>query len=55
MLTILNDYSNGYVAIPVIAACSKQGLFAELSLTDPVSFQELSGKLNANKGFYASR
>ncbi|MEK3686077.1 AprA-related methyltransferase [Paenibacillus sp. FSL R10-2736] len=51
MLTILNDYSNGYVAIPVIAACSKQGLFAELSLTDPVSFQELCGKLNANKGF----
>ncbi|WP_127530237.1 AprA-related methyltransferase [Paenibacillus kobensis] len=51
MLTILNDYSNGYVAVPVIAACSKQGLFSALSKAEPVSFHELAEKLGANQGF----
>lgn len=27
MLTILNNYMHGYIAIPVILACKKHGLF----------------------------
>ncbi|MBP2000176.1 polyketide synthase PksN [Paenibacillus shirakamiensis] len=50
MLTILNDYCNGYVAIPVILACKKQGLFNRLSPTTPTSFKDLAEQLHGNTG-----
>ncbi len=51
MLSILNILCHGYVAIPVIAALRKQGLFKILSLSHPVSLKFLVEALKANEGY----
>lgn len=50
MLTILNNYAHGYVTIPVIFACEKQGLFEILDRVNPVPFPTLVKELRANSG-----
>ncbi len=50
MLSILNRYSHGYVAIPVIHACKKQGLFQALQLSKRMPFADLVKQLHANSG-----
>ncbi len=50
MLTILNNYAHGYVTIPVIIACKKQGLFEILDTNNPVPFTTLVHRLQANSG-----
>jgi len=50
MLSVLNNYSHGYVTIPVILACKKHGLFKVLNLAKPLAFIDLVKKLRANSG-----
>ena len=50
MLTILNNYMHGYVAVPVILACKKHGLFRTLHFEKTVLFADLVQKLHANSG-----
>ena len=54
MLTILNNYSNGYVAIPVILACKKHGLFKILNTSKSYPFNDLVKELHANSGHLRS-
>jgi len=51
MLSLLNAYADGYVAIPVIHACKKQGLFEILQQKQGVEFPLLVNKLKANAGY----
>lgn len=50
MLSILNNFANGYIAIPVIHACRKGGLFDVLQQDQPRSFTNLVERLKANSG-----
>ncbi|MGD2088023.1 MAG: beta-ketoacyl synthase N-terminal-like domain-containing protein [Candidatus Aminicenantes bacterium] len=50
MLTILNNYSHGYVTIPVIHACKMHGLFKTLNLSKPLPFTDVVKELKANSG-----
>lgn len=50
MLEILNNYAHGYVAVPVIIACKKHGLFELLDNKKSVGFSVLVKELNANSG-----
>ncbi len=50
MLTLVNSYAHGYVAIPVILACKKQGLFRMFDAGTPVPFTALVTRLHANRG-----
>ncbi|MEJ2620931.1 MAG: polyketide synthase [Candidatus Thiodiazotropha sp.] len=49
MLEVLNSYCHGYVAIPVILACKRKGLY-ELLNREPVHFGDIVERLNANSG-----
>lgn len=49
MLTVINRYCHGYVAVPVIVACVKKGLFDRIN-ERPSSFQELADEFCANSG-----
>ncbi len=51
MLSKLNMYCHGYVAIPVIDACRKHGLFTILQPTKPTSFSTIVKKLKPNPGY----
>lgn len=50
MLDIMNRYSHGYVAIPVILACREKGLFTLLQTKNPLSLSQLVDELSANEG-----
>ena len=52
MLTILNNYSHGYVAIPIILACKEHGLFKILNFAKPLPFTKLVKELQANGGHF---
>ena len=49
MLELLNNFAHGYVAIPVILACYKQGML-DAHLVDPEEFDFLCEGLRANRG-----
>ncbi|MCU7925174.1 MAG: SDR family NAD(P)-dependent oxidoreductase [Candidatus Thiodiazotropha sp. (ex Dulcina madagascariensis)] len=49
MLTVINRYSHGYIAIPVIISCKQHGLFERLKEM-PASAETLRTELNANSG-----
>src|SRR4051794_634171 len=49
MLELLNRYAHGYLAVPVILALRRGGLFNRLNESCP-SFQELAEELRANAG-----
>ena len=51
MVTALNNYTRGYMAIPFILACRKHGLFEILSLEKSFSFTDLAKEMHANSGF----
>lgn len=51
MLSFLNAYADGYVAVPVIHACKKQGLFTALQENTGIQFADLVTQLNANAGY----
>lgn len=46
---MLNDYDPGYVAIPVIVSCKKQGLFKLLKAKKGLGLKTLSKELKANE------
>ncbi|PSL48183.1 acyl transferase domain-containing protein [Chitinophaga niastensis] len=50
MLTVLNNYAHGLVAIPVIDSCIKKGLFLILQEDAYISFAVLTKKSAANAG-----
>ncbi|MBV8275926.1 MAG: methyltransferase, partial [Verrucomicrobia bacterium] len=50
MLELLNNFAHGYVAVPVVLSCRKQGLFESLHLNDPEDLESLCGRLQANPG-----
>ncbi|MEJ2622359.1 MAG: class I SAM-dependent methyltransferase [Candidatus Thiodiazotropha sp.] len=49
MLTVINRFSHGYVAIPVIISCKQHGLFERLKNL-PASAETLRTSLSANSG-----
>jgi acyl transferase domain-containing protein len=49
MLDVLNRYAHGFVAVPVILACRKGGVFTALE-AGPCTGEELSEELGANLG-----
>ncbi|MCU7925179.1 MAG: SDR family NAD(P)-dependent oxidoreductase [Candidatus Thiodiazotropha sp. (ex Dulcina madagascariensis)] len=49
MLEVLNSYCHGYVAIPVILACKRKGLY-DLLNQEPVHFDDIVDRLSANSG-----
>lgn len=51
MLSLLNTYADGYVAVPVIHACKKQGLFEILQEKQWIEFPILVKELKANSGY----
>lgn len=51
MLRIINNFANGYVAIPVIATCRQHGVFELLSGNASVPCQTLVAKLGAHRGY----
>ena len=50
MLSILNGLAHGYVAIPVILACRRAGLFKILQPHESLSWQAIVDGLQANSG-----
>ena len=50
MLDLLNCYLHGFVAIPVILACKKRGLFDLLASKNTASSQQIAHVLQANEG-----
>jgi acyl transferase domain-containing protein/cyclopropane fatty-acyl-phospholipid synthase-like methyltransferase/acyl carrier protein len=50
MLDIVNRYAHGFVSIPVILACRKQGLFQKLQQTGSLPLDRLGNALFANHG-----
>jgi len=50
MLSVINRYAHGFVAMPVIASCRRSGLFRALTQAERVSFTDLVRTLNANAG-----
>lgn len=49
MLTRINNYCHGYVAIPVVLTCREGGLFHLLE-KGPATLAEIAERLNANSG-----
>ncbi|MCP5007601.1 MAG: hypothetical protein GY941_27250, partial [Planctomycetes bacterium] len=52
MLSVLNYYSHGYVAVPIIESSVKRGLFELLDLKKPRNRTWLIEKLKANEGYF---
>lgn len=50
MLDLINRYAHGFVAVPTILACRRQGLFDLLHRAGPLSGEQLAQQLNANAG-----
>ncbi|MBW4594596.1 MAG: SDR family NAD(P)-dependent oxidoreductase [Brasilonema angustatum HA4187-MV1] len=50
MLDIINRYAHGFVAIPIIVACKKNGLFALLQKQGSLNLEQMVKRLNANSG-----
>ncbi|HXH09318.1 MAG TPA: SDR family NAD(P)-dependent oxidoreductase [Alphaproteobacteria bacterium] len=50
MLTILNNYQHGFVAIPVVLACKQHGLFELCQQAGWIPFDVLARELRANSG-----
>ncbi|MFC4104096.1 SDR family NAD(P)-dependent oxidoreductase [Paenibacillus xanthanilyticus] len=50
MLSILHNYANGLIAVPVLLACRQHGLFELLGAGQPVPFASLAQRLGANGG-----
>ncbi|MFB9326110.1 SDR family NAD(P)-dependent oxidoreductase [Paenibacillus aurantiacus] len=50
MLSILHNYANGLIAVPVLLACRKHGLFELLGTGQAVPFGTLTDRLGANAG-----
>lgn len=50
MLDIINRYAHGFVAIPVIVACKKNGLFDLLQKQVSLNLEQIVKRLNANSG-----
>src|SRR5262245_55308582 len=50
MLTILNQYQHGFVAVPLILDCNTHGLFEFCQRSSPVPFELLVNELGANSG-----
>lgn len=51
MLDELNRYAHGYIAVPVILACRRGGLFALLEERGPISVESAADALGANRGY----
>ena len=49
MLDLLNRYAHGYVALPVIVSCKKQGLFKVLKAKKDLGLKTLSKELKGNE------
>ncbi len=52
MLSVLNAFCNGYVAVPVIEACARQGMFALFGKTQTLTASVLARKLDAHAGYF---
>ncbi|WP_455872355.1 beta-ketoacyl synthase N-terminal-like domain-containing protein, partial [Serratia proteamaculans] len=52
MLSVLNRYCHGFVAIPILEACAKRGLFGLLDSKGFYNRSELIKKLDANEGYF---
>lgn len=52
MLEVINTYNHGFVAIPVIIACKKRGLFNLLARERTLSCEQMSEQLKANSGHF---
>src|SRR5581483_2436319 len=50
MLSVLNQYAYGYVAIPVIVSSQRAGLFHALGAEPATPFAQLVQSLRANSG-----
>ncbi len=50
MLNIINNFSHGFVFIPIAIACRKKGLFSLLQDRKSMAIQEIADILNANIG-----
>ncbi len=50
MLSVLNYFIHGYVAVPILESCVKRGLFELLDLQVPRKRTWLNKKLKANEG-----
>jgi hypothetical protein len=50
VLELINKYSHGFLFIPVVLACRKQGLFELLHQHSSMNLKELSDRLKANDG-----
>ena len=53
MLDLLNHYAHGYVSVPAILSCKKQGLFELLKTKEGLSLKTLAKQLKANEGHLA--
>ncbi|MCP5003586.1 MAG: GNAT family N-acetyltransferase, partial [Planctomycetes bacterium] len=52
MLSELNFYSHGYVAVPILESCVKRGVFELLNLQKPRKRIWLIKELTANEGYF---
>jgi 3-oxoacyl-(acyl-carrier-protein) synthase/acyl carrier protein/NAD(P)-dependent dehydrogenase (short-subunit alcohol dehydrogenase family) len=50
MLSVIHNYTNGYVVVPVLLACRRAGLFELLNRMEPVPTDRLVRELSANAG-----
>ncbi|BAZ33696.1 amino acid adenylation domain-containing protein (plasmid) [Cylindrospermum sp. NIES-4074] len=50
MLDIINVYAHGFVAVPVIIACKKKGLFQLFKKQKFLTLEQITYSLNANSG-----
>ena len=50
MLDLINLYTHGFVAVPVILACKKKGLFQVLQQQGSLTLEQMVDLLNANSG-----
>ncbi|NEO64163.1 MAG: hypothetical protein F6J98_28635, partial [Moorea sp. SIO4G2] len=50
MLDKINRYAHGFVAVPVICACSEAGVFELLSQKKSLKLEEIVEHLAANSG-----
>ncbi len=52
MLSVLNYFSHGYSAVPILESCVKRGLFELLKLQKPRKRIWLIKELTANEGYF---
>jgi len=50
MLSVIHNYTNGYVVVPVLLACRRAGLFERLNRIEPVPSDRVARELSANAG-----